>query len=232
MRLGTIGLEAVMIVVSILLAFAIDAAWDGREERQREHDLLVTLKADFERNHELLAEARAIHGSYRDAALDFLATSAPGEEIPAGVGVSDATLLGLVSWHTYDPAVGSLNSAIASGQLALVRDDRLRVALAGWVDSVEDLNELEVVDRGHAQSFADVAFDLVPFRSAVFRLGGAPEVERESTAEADHAALLTSLRAENVAMNRVAEIGFIMGDMDRVEREIGEILDLLEAAMR
>jgi hypothetical protein len=220
-----------LIVSSILLAFSIDATWSGREERQRERELLSALRSDFERNQALLQTSRSLHEAHRSAARDFLRLSTPGS-VPPELEIPDATLLGLVSWHTYDPVLGSLNSAVASGQLSLIRDGQLRVALAGWVDSVEDLIELEVVDRGHAQSFAEVAFGFVPFRSAVFRLGAREAVERSSTAEADYRGLLSSLRAENIAANRVAEIDFILDDIARVESELEGILGLLPETSR
>lgn len=225
---GPVALEMTLIIGSILLAFAIDAAWDGREERQREHELLQALQFDFESNRTLLDEAVGMHEDHRAAALAFLERAAPGGVVRAGA-IDDADLIGLVSWHTYDPALGSLNSAIASGQLVLIRDDALRNALAGWVDSVEDLNELEIVDRGHALRFADVAFEFVPFRSAVYRLGGG--FDRPSTAEADYRGLLRSLLAENIATNRVAEIGFILEDLERVRRQLDEILSLIDTRL-
>jgi hypothetical protein len=219
-------LEAILIVSSILLAFAIDAAWSGREQRQQESELLEALRADFERNQVLLEASRTLHETHRAAAQDFLRLSSPGSASPASV-IPDRTLLGLVSWHTYDPILGSLDSAVASGRLSLIRDSRLRVALAGWVDSVEDLVEQEVVDRGHAQRFAEIAFEFIPYRSAVFRMGAQESVGRPSTAEADYRGLLESLKAENVAANRVAEIGFILDDLVRVQSELEVILGLL-----
>jgi hypothetical protein len=223
---GSVALEALLIVGSILLAFAIDAAWEGREERERERILLEALRSDLESNTEELSFGRRQHELYRAAAVEFLELATPGASSQE-VSVPDSTLIRLVSWYTYDPALGSLNSAIASGQLYLIRDDRLRVALAGWVNSVEDLKELEVVDRGHAQRFADIAFEFVPFRSATFRMGMRGTLSRESTARSNDAGLLTSLRAENVAVNRVAEIGFILNDIDRLEQQLASILDLL-----
>jgi hypothetical protein len=145
--------------------------------------------------------------------------------------VPDGALLGLVSWYTYDPALGSLNSAISSGQLALIRDDALRVALSGWVDSVEDLYELEIVDRGHAHRFAEIAFEFIPYRSVVVRLAGDDLLGRLSEARADYGGLLTSLEAENVAVNRVAETGFILDDLQRVEAQLQAILELISNAM-
>ena len=40
-------LEGAVIVASILLAFGIEAWWDGRQERAEERDALEALAADF-----------------------------------------------------------------------------------------------------------------------------------------------------------------------------------------
>ncbi len=40
--------EGVIIVASILVAFAIDAWWDGRQEVRQQAKLIVALKLDFE----------------------------------------------------------------------------------------------------------------------------------------------------------------------------------------
>ena len=44
---GRILAEGAAIVVSILLAFAIDAWWDNRKERFEEHQILLGLEAEF-----------------------------------------------------------------------------------------------------------------------------------------------------------------------------------------
>ena len=53
--------EGVVIVGSILLAFGIDAWWEGRQEREREATYLSALVAEVERN-------RVIFGKRRDVA--------------------------------------------------------------------------------------------------------------------------------------------------------------------
>jgi hypothetical protein len=53
-----LALEATAIVASILLAFAIDAWWDDRNEAQLERRMLSALLVEFEQNAELLREAR------------------------------------------------------------------------------------------------------------------------------------------------------------------------------
>jgi hypothetical protein len=46
--------EGAAIVVSILLAFGIQAWWEGRQERRVELDILSGLRSDFEANREQL----------------------------------------------------------------------------------------------------------------------------------------------------------------------------------
>ena len=52
--------EAAAIVASILLAFAIDAWWEDRQERVLEQQYLASLKADFQADIEELHEAIAL----------------------------------------------------------------------------------------------------------------------------------------------------------------------------
>ena len=53
-----LSVEAAAIVGSILLAFAIDAWWEDRNDVELERRLLTVLLAEFEQNRELLREAR------------------------------------------------------------------------------------------------------------------------------------------------------------------------------
>ncbi|HER20472.1 MAG TPA: hypothetical protein ENO14_05445, partial [Chromatiales bacterium] len=51
--------EALVIVVSILLAFGLDAMWDQRNDRQAEAGLRASLAREFQGNREILAETMA-----------------------------------------------------------------------------------------------------------------------------------------------------------------------------
>ena len=55
--------EGTAVVVSILLAFSIDAWWDERKERADEHQVLLGLKAQFKANQR---EARAVIDHHED----------------------------------------------------------------------------------------------------------------------------------------------------------------------
>ena len=74
-------LEGLVIVASILLAFAIDAGWDERQEREAERRLLVALEAEFAGHHRIIGEAEAIHrrlGNANLALFDTLSAAPSG----------------------------------------------------------------------------------------------------------------------------------------------------------
>jgi uncharacterized membrane protein YqjE len=65
--LKRILVEGLVIVASILLAFGIDAAWDVRQERRTEDQLLRTLLAEIDVNREELDHRRTQGAEARSA---------------------------------------------------------------------------------------------------------------------------------------------------------------------
>jgi hypothetical protein len=217
-------LEAVLIVGSILLAFAIDAWWEDQELRQIERDLLAGLHADFLINRDRLANAREVHEADRAAAMSLQELTRPGERQP-GVTIPPAMLIEMITWRSYDPLLGTLNSAIASGNLRLIQNSELRSALAGWIDLVEDLNEEELIDRDHAERFQWIVYDYIPMLTVQYDLGYAP---RPSTGAPDWEGLLANPLTENFAVGRTVMIFNTLNELDGVEAELNRILGLLE----
>ncbi len=65
-------MEGLVIVASILLAFGIDAAWDVRQERRTEDQLLRTLLAEIDVNREELDHRRTQGAEARSAQLKLV----------------------------------------------------------------------------------------------------------------------------------------------------------------
>lgn len=74
-----IGIEAIAIVASILLAFSIDRWWELRQERLEERQAIAQLTADFIANAAQLETIRSVHESALDAAYEILARARAGE---------------------------------------------------------------------------------------------------------------------------------------------------------
>ena len=74
--------EGFVIVASILLAFGIDAWWDGRQERAEEQRLLVSLADEFATTRDSLSRALEAHRDYQEQAERIVLLVQEGDDVP------------------------------------------------------------------------------------------------------------------------------------------------------
>ena len=148
--------EGVAIVTSILLAFAIDAAWDASRERAAERQVLDGLREEFSDNQRLLASN--IEGHRRTlAACAALLAIADGEAPPPADSMALLLRRTFIDANSFNPSIGVLKSLIASGDIGLIQDAELRGLLASWPSQLEENAEDE------AWVFKDVQESYTPF---------------------------------------------------------------------
>ena len=219
-------LEGVVIVGSILLAFGIEALWNERQERRDEREAIAQLSTDFQANAVRLAGIKMTHEQALAASYEILALAGLGGQPKGTQSTAELVLHSLRAW-TYDPALGGINSLVQSGRLGILRNDALRVAVAGWPDIVEDLNE----DERYESTFLferlspylmtkGVMFDML---AANGRLDGIVP-----TPGADLALLISDpFYLEQVSW-RVNSLRNVLRELETVEATIQRILQLLE----
>ena len=141
--------EGVVILVSILLAFSIDAGWDARIEQQREREQLVSMLAEFKADLTGLdAVLTSVQGHATNIESLIALLKAAGDE---PVMVPGPLLGSAITWRTSDVSTSTLDALMASGDLNLLRNAELRANLAGLPAFLSDVTEDEVV----AQTFAE-----------------------------------------------------------------------------
>ena len=155
-----IVVEGGAIIVSILLAFAIDAWWDAVQDRARERQALVGLQEEFTENRRRLEGNMGRHARTQAASVALIELSDARSEVPAD---SLARLLRavFVDAYSYNPSGGVLEGLIASGELRLIRSQDLRGLLATWPGQLEENSEDE------AWVFKDVQDVYTPFLNSV-----------------------------------------------------------------
>lgn len=148
-----LALEAAAIIVSILLAFAIDAWWQERVERQEEEEILVALLADFRQAKENIAE-RHKSAVVIQSAINQLAKISYGQSSPPDSATLDQ-LLGKLSWWFPGGQIptGALNSLVYGGMLGTIQDDELRLDVADW------RRKIDYLQSGLSQDY-DVYFEV------------------------------------------------------------------------
>ena len=136
--------EGVVIVVSILLAFGIEAWWDGVQEREEVRRDLVNVAQELTENRErVLIEIEWMERlSAGSAAIVEILESA---QASGEASLPDTlSFLGTTNPSTLNASLGALDALIASGRLARIEDPRLRRGLAGLRDQIEDATETQL----------------------------------------------------------------------------------------
>ena len=227
-----ISVEAVAIVASILLAFAIDAWWEDRKEVDLERRLLTALLVEFEQNGEMLRQAREEYERrYLDAVriLEFMG----GE--PAEIDEAEfERLVGSLLWRrTFHLESGVHDGLLASGELSLIRDEALRNRLAAWPSYVAEWSEEEDA------VFSFVNEVLFPHLSGWFRFRNTyplspfpdgespPSVPVGSSEVTSLVPLITSVEFDNLVFQRALGTWHAMRDGETLRAQLSEILGLI-----
>lgn len=162
-------LEGLVIVVSILAAFALDRWSDGRRAAAEERQVLEGLCAEFVQVREDLEryrghQLRILH-SIRNAADALVAARATGA---ASVVLPDTAIGWAFVAPTVQPSLGTLEGLLASARLGVLRYPELRRSLAGWGGAFEDLAEEEEAASAYMVNQVDPVLrarvDVWPFR--------------------------------------------------------------------
>lgn len=144
--------EGTAIVLSILLAFAIDAWWDGRKDRLEEKEILVGLEVEFVDLRSRLDEWAGFNragAQFVDRYLSDAVTEMSLREIE--------TVFTYVSLTNVLDQGGALDALLASGRLEKVGDRNIRALLLKWPDWLDDIHTNDLSSRSY------VMREIVPF---------------------------------------------------------------------
>jgi hypothetical protein len=139
--------EGTAIVLSILLAFAIDAWWDGQKNRTEERELLLGLEQEFAAYQERL-EGDAARGQRFMRLLEAVLLAGPPEfRDPPPPAQADSAIFAMLFNPTFDADGGTLAALLSSGRLELIQSRGLRTGLAAWSSVVADIRDNELFRR-------------------------------------------------------------------------------------
>jgi hypothetical protein len=132
-----LSVEATAIVASILLAFAIDAWWDERELREQEIAQLYALHADFTENVKRLQDVIdwqevVVASQTRLLGIIHGHQDMPNEEALKKL-VTDSFM-----FYRLEEVLGAYQALVSSGDLRMIRDRKLRAAIAEFAGTLGD----------------------------------------------------------------------------------------------
>lgn len=134
--------EGAVIMVSILLAFSIDAWWNNRIEQQRERQQLISMRAEFQASLSGLDEVlSSVQGHAKNVESLIALLKAAGDE---PVLIPGPLLGSAITWRTSDVSISTLDALMASGDLNLLHNVELRANLAGLPAYLQNVTEDEI----------------------------------------------------------------------------------------
>ncbi len=131
--------EAAAVLAAILIAFGLDAWWDGRVERASMLDALDAVAVEIERNVTALDSAVALNRRQIEIAQDLARKT---ESDIAAMSDEDVILYGGFPEHEILTLErGALTAFIQGGFLQAISDGELRALVAGIASVQEELDE-------------------------------------------------------------------------------------------
>ena len=122
-RLSWLLVEGIVIVVSILLAFTLDAAWDQWQERSKRDEYIAVLRSEFISALTEIEYQEAQHKGQVDAIREILATVDTRQEVPTD------RFYELISLYVYGPSHPVYNDLANASSVEMLESDALRSQL-------------------------------------------------------------------------------------------------------
>ena len=136
---GRIIAEGAAIVLSILLAFAIQAWWEGRGESDRRAAILAGLASDFARTDSVLNRSLMFDSFRAEGTARLIELARTETDFEAHQAEID-TLISTVYFRSpIEPARGTLDALLSTGDLDILGNPALAARLTSWIAAVEHL---------------------------------------------------------------------------------------------
>ncbi len=236
-----IAVEGIAIVASILLAFAIDAWWNGKQQHESEQIILQTLLDDLRVKQVLLADMGRFSEAIIESAETLLRAASNTEQTLSEDTIDQ--LIGDTWWVNNDDLWDSapLSQLVAGGNLSLISN----------VELVQELAALQVAIgrvRGHYRNDGKFHDDVMtPFMisnanmaqiaSTVSHRPGQPENtvtirDIGSVRGYRHSELLATIEFQNLLVAKMERLSDIL-DVGHPDVEVGleKVVEMLEVEL-
>jgi hypothetical protein len=229
----TLLLQGLAVLGSVLLAFSIDAWWEGHSERATETAILESLRAELLVNQERVVRQSRFMRGLEESALAVLSREAQNpSEVPSDSLdhlIGDLTFGATSAWVT-----ATLDALVSSGDLSLIPDRDLRAEISLWARFVDQTEDFEAMQNDFLSE------RLLPFlssRADLARLTNAYSDEpgtglsipgyqefRMVSSDVEHRALLEDREFRNLVVQLYWNVTDMQAQYQRFEATLVDLL--------
>ena len=228
------SIEVAAIVGGILLAFAIDAWWEERQERNEETEQLSRLRDEFITNIERVDQRAKNYSLTVQGSIDIFTL------IDAAIGRGDITvevpaekLRYMLFAPTFEADTPVLDGLIRSGRLEIVEDRRILAALARWERLLRDYTLLaERVRRNIDAQLLPALYsrsDIGPI--LVREAQDFPTPDDTAAVQADFVTIRIDEELKGFAAGRFAQGRQSLGAFDRLQTAGESVIESIDATI-
>lgn len=224
--------EGVLIVVSILLAFGIEAWWAGYIERKDEVEALGYLREDFVETNQRMTSTSESHRKIFESSVRLLHMTGPTTLVQVNEATVDVLLMDLLGAPMIFPVTATLDALMGSGRLDIISSSELRRELAAWSAAMDSLLEIEREAKVQMdQRFLPLIWDYVPV--VTLDLVAIPEAYSDvdltpSRFSRRYDELFAERRFENAVEERMNSSRRAVERMGVAQEKVAKILALLD----
>lgn len=161
-----------LIVVSILIAFALDAWWGDLKERRAQSEQIETILFEFEAARDSLASLSGYLAGAAQATNDLLTLMGPEATAPDSETFF-ALLERSLNFGGAAPKHTALVSVLAAGNRQIEQSGSLVALLGNWPSQMEDIDS----DFAHLERNRDIELQAALVGVGIAGIGGTPIVE-------------------------------------------------------
>ncbi len=136
--------EIILVVIGILIALQINTWNEGRKDRLKEQVILLQLKDEYQANLQQLNGKMQLRKRIVTSGLTLLNFMSAPEEVQRDSAIYH--LSNIIYDPTFDPIE---NDLISSGNIRLIRNEKLRLLLSNWTSNVMAVQEQEHINQMH-----------------------------------------------------------------------------------
>lgn len=123
--------DMALIIVSILIAFALDRWWDAARENAQERRYLHALQQEFSSNKAALEQFLSRLATLDTAIAQILSLTGPEPQLVSADSVA-ALFDASFRFGVLDLPSGSIQALLASGDLAMISNAQVKASVAAW----------------------------------------------------------------------------------------------------
>lgn len=225
------AIEGAVIVLSILLAFAIDALWAQHLERLEEDEILTSLESDFISNLESVKRIIEAHELFREQVATLIQLSPDEIRALSQMEVSQLMLSMANPW-TYDAVRGTTDTLVNGGQLGLLRDPRLRESLLMFLNRIADADEdIDYLIQGAENVWSAEIKHGGPWSDPATEIGYVGEIRGLGFIPKATADDLLDVRSDPILMGHAKRFhinaAYYIEELKLIREQVEEILELI-----